>query len=73
MLLELAERHYCGVLVRLLWDPNRNQTVLRYRDRQTGDAFVTDVPNPNALRAFRHPNAFRPRKPAAQALGVAPV
>lgn len=60
-LVELAERRTSGLVVRLLWDPARNQTVLRYRDKSTGDAFVRDVPNARALVAFRHPNAFRPR------------
>jgi hypothetical protein len=59
-LYELAERKSSGVIVRLLWDSRRNQAVLRYRDRETGDAFVKDVPNPRALTAFRHPNVFRP-------------
>jgi hypothetical protein len=62
---ELAERNGSGLVVRLLWDPDRNQTVLRYRDRRTGDAFVTDVPNARALAAFDHPNAFRPTRRAA--------
>jgi hypothetical protein len=64
-LVELAERKTSGLTVRLLWDPARNQTVLRYRDRLTGDAFVRDVPNARALAAFHHPNAFRPRAVAA--------
>jgi hypothetical protein len=64
-LLELAERRSDGLLVRLLWDPARNQIVLRYRDQQTGDAFVTDVPNARALHAFEHPNVFRPAQAAA--------
>ena len=59
-LLELAERRSSGLVVRLLWDPARDQIVLRYRDRQTGEAFVTDVPNARALTAFRHPNVYRP-------------
>jgi hypothetical protein len=59
-LYELAQRNASGVIVRLLWDSTRNQAVLRYRDQETGDAFVTDVPNPQALTAFRHPNVFRP-------------
>jgi hypothetical protein len=62
---ELAERKRDGLVVRLLWDPTRNQAVIRYRDRQTGDAFVTDVPNDHALVAFEHPNAFRPSQVAA--------
>ena len=64
-LVELAERKSDGLVVRLLWDRARNQTVLRYRDRQTGDAFVTDVPNARALVAFEHPNVFRPARAAA--------
>lgn len=64
-LYELAERRACGVIVRLVWDSARNQVVLRYRDRDTGDAFVTDVPNPKALTAFHHPNVFRPDPVAA--------
>lgn len=50
--------------MRLLWDPCRNQAVLRYRDIRNGDAFVADVPNAFALSAFRHPNAFRPSRAA---------
>jgi hypothetical protein len=64
-LVELAERRSSGLIVRLLWDPARNQTVLRYRDRLTGEAFVSEVPNERALVAFHHPNAFRPRTAAA--------
>jgi hypothetical protein len=64
-LVELADRRECGLIVRLLWDRGRNQTVLRYRDRRTGDAFVTDVPNDRALAALEHPNAFRPLAAAA--------
>jgi hypothetical protein len=60
-LYELAQRKSSGVIVRLLWDSARDQAVLRYRDRETGDAFVTDVPNPRALTAFHHPNVFRPK------------
>jgi hypothetical protein len=64
-LVELAERQSSGLVVRLLWDPARNQTVLRYRDRLTGDAFVVDVPNERALIAFDHPNLYRPLRDAA--------
>jgi hypothetical protein len=62
---ELAERKASGLIVRLLWDSARDQVILRYRDRETGDTFVTDVPNPRALTAFRHPNVFRPEQVAA--------
>jgi len=58
-LYELAERKESGIFVRLLWDPARDQAVLRYRDRRTGEAFTADVPNPRALEAFYHPNAYR--------------
>lgn len=61
---ELAERRSSGLVVRLLWDPCRNQAVLRYRDIRNGDGFVADVPNAFALSAFRHPNAFRPSRAA---------
>jgi len=64
-LVELAERTSSGLVVRLLWDRARNQIVLRYRDRLTGDAFVTDVPNEDALFAFEHPNFYRPHALAA--------
>jgi hypothetical protein len=57
---ELARRNESGILVRLLWDAARGQTVIRYRDRRSGDSFVADVPNRRALEAFRHPNAYRP-------------
>lgn len=61
---ELAERRSSGLVVRLLWDPCRNQTVLRYRDIRSGDTFTADVPNAFALSAFEHPNAFRPSRAA---------
>jgi hypothetical protein len=57
---ELASRNESGILVRLLWDAARGRTLIRYRDRRSGDAFVAEVPNRLALEAFRHPNAFRP-------------
>jgi hypothetical protein len=60
-LLELAERKVDGVVVRLLWDRDRDQTVLRYVDFRSGDAFRADVPNDEALSAFHHPNTYRPR------------
>jgi ABC-type uncharacterized transport system YnjBCD substrate-binding protein len=64
-LMELAARKQSGLIVRLVWDSGRDQAVLRYRDLLTGEAFVTDVPNAQALAAFRHPNAFRPQQLAA--------
>jgi hypothetical protein len=64
-LVELAERRSSGLIVRLLWDSARNQAVLRYRDRLTGEMFVAEVPNEQALAAFHHPNAYRPLRAAA--------
>jgi hypothetical protein len=64
-LVELADRSSSGLVVRLLWDPARNQIVLRYIDWLTGDGFVTDVPNGRALAAFEHPNVYRPLRDAA--------
>lgn len=60
MLRELAHRSADGLVVRLFWDADRNQTVLTFRDRRTGERFGVDVPNGAALRAFEHPAAFRP-------------
>ena len=57
---ELASRNESGILVRLLWDGTSDRTLIRYRDRRSGDAFVTEVPHRLARQAFRHPNAFRP-------------
>jgi hypothetical protein len=65
MLHELARRDESGLLVRLLWDRERRQAVIRYRDRRSGEAFAVDVPNPRALDAFRHPNVYRPTGLAA--------
>ena len=57
---ELARRTYGGIDVRLLWDALRDRILVRYRDARTGDAFTTEVPKAEALRAFEHPNAYRP-------------
>jgi hypothetical protein len=57
---ELARRSDSGILVRLLWDAATGQTLIRYRDRRTGERFTAEVPAPCALEAFRHPNAYRP-------------
>jgi len=60
-IVELAERRACGIIVRLLWDSQRGQTMVRYRDRKSRETFLVDVPNDRALEAFEHPNAFRPK------------
>jgi len=64
-LVELAERRSNGLVVRLLWDRDGDRTILRYRDGLTGEAFVTEVPKPEALAAFHHPNVYRPLEKAA--------
>jgi hypothetical protein len=56
---ELAQREDDGIRVRLVWDADRDQVIVRYRDHRTGEAFDVDVPNDEALEAFRHPNAYR--------------
>jgi hypothetical protein len=61
---ELAARSGSGISVCLVWDSERNQVVLGYRDERTGDAFSVDVPNDRALEALEHPNAYRPLRAA---------
>lgn len=59
-LVDLDERRSGGAIVTLLWDPRRNQVMLRYVDVKSGDSFITDVPNDAALNAFHHPHVYRP-------------
>ena len=65
MLRELAHRSADGLVVRLFWDPDRDQTVLKVRDRRTGERFGVDVPKDSALHAFEHPAVFRPAEAQA--------
>jgi hypothetical protein len=62
---ELAQRTEDGIVVRLLWDEATDRVLVRYTDTRTGDAFSTEVPNAEALEAFRHPNAYRGEAVAA--------
>ena len=62
---ELAQRNEDGIVVRLIWDEGNDQVLVRYKDTRTGDAFSIQVPNAEALEAFRHPNAYRPEALAA--------
>ena len=48
-----------GIVVRLLWDEANDRVLVRYKDTRTGETFSTQVPNGEALEAFRHPNAYR--------------
>ncbi len=61
---ELAVREQPGITVRLLWDRPGNTVWLSYSDLRENDAFATAVPAARALEAFRHPNAYRPRRHA---------
>jgi hypothetical protein len=65
MLRELARRDESGIVVRLFWDSVCDRTVLRYRDTRSGERFATEVPRGQALKAFQHPNAYRPLHAAA--------
>lgn len=62
MIHELSAREGDGLAVELLWDDERDQVVLRYRDGAKGEEFEVDVPNDSALAAYEHPNAYRPRR-----------
>jgi hypothetical protein len=64
---ELAKRSDDGIVVRLVWDSLHDRVIIRYRDQRTGDTFATDVPKTRALKAFEHPNAYRPLYPTAVA------
>lgn len=57
---ELASRNDGGRVVRLMWDPARDQTVLRFRDEDRDETFVVDVPKEEALAAFNNPSDYRP-------------
>jgi hypothetical protein len=61
---ELARRSDSRIVVRLLWDEQRDEVLVAYRDHETGDRFTAQIPREEALEAFRHPNAYR-RRPAA--------
>jgi len=57
---ELASRNDGGHVVRLMWDPARDQTVLRFRDEERDETFVVDVPKEEALAAFHNPRDYVP-------------
>ncbi|HYM64640.1 MAG TPA: hypothetical protein VES61_08165 [Gaiellaceae bacterium] len=57
---ELASRNDGGHVVRLMWDPARDQTVLRFRDEERDETFVVDVPKEEALAAFNNPHDYLP-------------
>jgi len=57
---ELAKRIDHGIVVRLLWDALHDRVFVKYRDKRSGEEFVTEVPRAEAMNAFDHPNAYRP-------------
>ncbi|HKI91550.1 MAG TPA: hypothetical protein VJ986_04565 [Gaiellaceae bacterium] len=59
---ELAERSDGDTLVRLLWRPDVNAIRIEYYDLHTGEAFTAPVPKAEAMQAFDHPHAYRPRE-----------
>ena len=56
---ELARRSDSHIVVRLLWDQERDEVLVAYRDHETDDRFTVQIPREEALEAFRHPNAYR--------------
>ena len=57
---ELASRNDGSRVVRLMWDPARDQTVLRFRDEERDETVVVDVPKEEALAAFNNPRDYLP-------------
>jgi YD repeat-containing protein len=57
---ELASRNEDGHVVRLMWDPARDQTVLRFRNEETDETVIVDVPKEEALTAFNNPRDYLP-------------
>jgi YD repeat-containing protein len=57
---ELASRNDDGHVVRLMWDPARDQTVLRFRNEETDETVIVDVPKEEALTAFNNPRDYLP-------------
>ena len=43
-----------------MWDPTRDQTVLRFRDEERDETIVVDVPKEEALAAFNNPSDYLP-------------
>jgi YD repeat-containing protein len=57
---ELASRNDDGHVVRLMWDPARDQTVLRFRNEETDETVIVDVPKEEALTAYNNPRDYLP-------------
>jgi hypothetical protein len=54
---ELAYRADDGLEVRLLWSARDNRVSVAVSDLRSGDRFVVDAANENALDVFYHPYA----------------
>jgi hypothetical protein len=56
---ELAERAGDGLLVRLLWDRDRDRSLwVSVLHEETGESFAVDAAPDNALDVFYHPFAY---------------
>jgi hypothetical protein len=64
-LIELAERTAGGIEVRLLWNCAAESVIVSLFDRRTENQFAFTVESHHALKAFRHPFAFRPTEAAS--------
>ena len=58
---ELASRQSAGITVGLYWHPDGDEIFVEVADEQTGEIFVLEPPNSQALTAFYHPYALWPR------------
>ena len=69
---ELDRRASDGIDVRLLWHPHTNSVTLAVHDERAGHDLVFEVDPAEALRAFRHPYAYAPRRHPTRALTHTP-
>ncbi len=66
---ELDRRSSGGVEVTLLWSERTGAVFVAVEDRRIGKGFQVAVDPADALHAFRHPYAYRGRRPIARAQG----
>lgn len=55
---DLAERHFSGVTVLLLWDRRSGRLWIDVIHLATGHSFIVDATPQNALEVFYHPFAY---------------
>jgi hypothetical protein len=65
MFRELAQRVDSGVKVTLLWSAREDRLAVTVSDSRSGEWFVLDAENDNALEVFYHPYAHAALKAAA--------